>query len=516
MTSNRQLSVAGPWFIAVLGAWMWTWVHLSIEWRLNPQYEFGFAVPVLAAMIAWSRLNDFRWEDLATGRSMWIKPLTVAGGICLLLGEFIRQADPTWRITGWLLQAGASLMTFAFLKQLGGVQLSKCLAPAVLFMVLAVPWPSFVEVPLTNHLMRFATKHAVDLLNWEGVAALQRGNVIELSHDAVGIDEACSGIQSFLSSLMASIFLGVYLRFNWRRKLGLLATGFVFAILGNIARIIVLTKAVQTGGQAAFQKAHDPVGMVASTVIFLGLGLAAWVLRPRQPVQPAKITLPKVIWDKCTGWPVLAVVLSIPLLAMLSWQAVAGKSDDVLRAPHWSTRTDLAEKGWQVKEEPFTQEEQRLLQFTEGGAWVMQAPNGVVAYLVHLFWSPDRTIPSQAFGHSIQICLPSSGWKQLGDTRPLNLTVNSSQISGILGFYAFDNERQAVFQATWRGASYETHDEELSNSRFIRLQSLKAAYLRRGHETLTVFLPAEVVGQNPEKAFSLFLEAVMTRNTQAP
>ena len=39
------------------------------------------------------------------------------------------------------------------------------------------------------------------------MAAIQRGNLIELSTGVLGVDEACSGIRSFQSTLMAALFL---------------------------------------------------------------------------------------------------------------------------------------------------------------------------------------------------------------------------------------------------------------------------------------------------------------------
>lgn len=502
---------------AIAAAWLWTWFHLAIEWRLNPQYEYGFAVPLLAVMLLLSRFAGLAGSSApAPSEQRYGLVLCWLSLLPLLAGELIRQADPFWRLSGWLLHAGATLLTFGVMLAWGGRAWVRTLFIPVLFLALAVPWPSLIESRLTNGLLAVATRIAVDCLNWLGIPSLQRGNVIELSNGLVGIDEACSGIQSLLSSLMASVFLGAYLRLTPWRRIGLVGAGILAAIIGNVARIIVLTKAVQQGGHAGFEKAHDPVGMWASTGIFLTLGLLAWFLRPRESKAPlpTKFSLP-LTPPKLAGILLIAVLL-VPLLTMLLWRAIAGTGRDVLDSPHWIVRTQPPPPGWLVQSDTFTAEEQRILQFTEGGAWRFQREFGVQAYVVHMFWSAERTIPSQAFGHSAQICLPSAGWKPLGNPSMLRLTVGTNQIIGTLGYFEQDADRQAVFQATWRGTSLKPAATQLTSSRWARLQLLKEAYKQRGHETLTVYLPAPLAAQNPELAFSSFLNLALLPNTNNP
>ncbi len=503
-------------WLAPLLCWVWTWFYLAIEWRLNPQYEYGFAVPFLAGLLLWTRLPEIKPENAVTAaeaRNGLI--LSLLAIVPLFLGEFIRQADPFWRIGGWMLHIGATLLTLGCLLRTGGTVWFKGALPAVLFFTLAVPWPSFIEVPLTNRLLASATHIAVDGLNWLGIPALQRGNVIELTNGLVGIDEACSGIQSLLSSLMASVFLGLYLRLTWPRRILLIGAGVLMAVVGNVARIIILTKAVKQDGHAGFEKAHDQVGLIASVGIFLSLGLLAYLLRPRQQMAPPKDSKPAwPLFPAKLNWLITPVIVLLPLLVVLVWRGFAGSSPDILERPHWQIRANPGPSGWNVKADGFTQEEQRLLQFSEGGAWFFQRSLGVEAYVVHLFWSADRTIPSEAFGHSAQICLPSAGWKQIGNPSQLNVQVGTNSVIGTLGYFEQDGKQQAVFQATWRGSSLQPVNRTLAPSRWSRLESLKDSYNLRGHETLTVFIPAELASGDPLGVFSAFLDRILISNDQ--
>jgi hypothetical protein len=244
--------------------------------------------------------------------------------------------------------------------------------------------------------------------------------------------------------------------------------------------------------------------------------LIAFWLRPRQLA-----TAPK---EAPTVWPVFPaklnglitpLILLLPLLVTLVWRGIAGNNPDVLDRPHWLIRTSPPPSGWTIKTDSFTQEEQRLLQFTEGGAWYFQRSLGLEAYVIHLFWSAERTIPSEAFAHSAQICLPSAGWKQMGNPAQLPVKVGTNTIIGTLGYFEQDGKQQAVFQATWRGSSLQPVNRTLAPSRWSRLESLRDSYNLRGHETLTVFIPADMASPDPLGTFSAFLDRILISNDQS-
>ena len=35
--------------------WLWLFFHLHVEWTLNPQYNYGWAVPFLCAFLIWKK-----------------------------------------------------------------------------------------------------------------------------------------------------------------------------------------------------------------------------------------------------------------------------------------------------------------------------------------------------------------------------------------------------------------------------------------------------------------------------
>src|SRR5205085_1552998 len=47
MSRRPLVNIFAPW-IAVAAVWLWLFSHLHIEWSLNPQYNYGWAIPFLA------------------------------------------------------------------------------------------------------------------------------------------------------------------------------------------------------------------------------------------------------------------------------------------------------------------------------------------------------------------------------------------------------------------------------------------------------------------------------------
>jgi hypothetical protein len=76
---------------------------------------------------------------------------------------------------------------------------------------IVVPWQ---ENHLVQYLLGTVTAVTVGLVNLLGVPALRHGTAIQLAKGIVGLDAVCSGIQSFLASVVASLFLGLF--FCWR------------------------------------------------------------------------------------------------------------------------------------------------------------------------------------------------------------------------------------------------------------------------------------------------------------
>jgi exosortase/archaeosortase family protein len=141
-----------------------------------------------------------------------------------------------------------------------------------------VQWPWRIENPLTQGLMRLDTNITVEILGWLNIPAVQRGNLIELATGTVGVNEACSGIRSFQSTLMAALFLGELYLLRRRTRLLLVAGGLALAFGFNVVRTLILAWQANAHGLSALEKWHDPAGFTITIACFLVLwAVAVWI-----------------------------------------------------------------------------------------------------------------------------------------------------------------------------------------------------------------------------------------------
>ncbi len=498
---HRDTGNGLAWIAALAGAWLWTWWHLSVEWRLNEQYQYGYAVPWLAAGMAWLRLREMPSVSSTTAatftfKAAWLIPVTFG---VFLFGELLRQQDSTWRLVGWLMMCAVTLLTVGWLWRCGGSVLARQLAFPLAFTWLALPWPSPLEAFLTGKLMNGVTGLTVHLLNATGIAALQHGNVIELSRGWVGVDTACSGVQSVQASLVVALLLGELYRFKLGGRLALILAGALIAGLANLGRIYALTRLVQTHGEAALEQYHEPIGYAVTAGTFLTLFICAWwATRKSKPLPPP----PKpVAVSNCLhlagadGWAALLCLLLIPALAWSWFAFVPGEGLIVQRTPLWQINTNLLlPAGWKVTTEPLTRPERALLGFSEGQALQLRSPAGMPAHVFHFFWKPEASTPSMAFSHTPDVCLPSAGWRQVGNPVPVTLRHNGASFDFEFFRFRLGGAEQAVLYGNWFGGQPETFPgiTQSFGDRTKRLAMLWTGPRRRGHEILTVFLP--VVG----------------------
>ncbi|HEY2329060.1 MAG TPA: exosortase/archaeosortase family protein, partial [Verrucomicrobiae bacterium] len=223
------------------------WFHLvnnlRLEWATNPQYSYGLVVPLLVIGLLVRRWVAF--PENRCGSS--VENPRPALWLCALLAflflptQLAEAATPEWRPLQWLLAIEVIGLTLLTVYLAGGKNWLKLAAFPVAFFLVALPWPSPIEIPIIQGLSRLNASLVAEVLGAVGVPAIPHGNVIEISTGTVGINDACSGIRSFQSSLMISLFLGEFFMFNRRRRLLLLPVGFALAMGLNLFRASLLT-----------------------------------------------------------------------------------------------------------------------------------------------------------------------------------------------------------------------------------------------------------------------------------
>jgi exosortase len=440
------------WFPVAVFALVWLEVvsRLRLEWSINPQYGYGWAVPVLTAYIFWRRWQTAPAADGPRAPALWAT-LIVAAALVLVPVRLVQEANPDWRLLSWTMALCAVAISGAGVYLAGGTRWLRHFAFPILFFLVAVPWPTSLEQIVIQGLMRIDALVNVELLTAIGIPAVQLGNVIEVGSGYVGIDEACTGIRSLQATFMVSLFLGEFYSFSVRRRVILIVAGALLAFFCNLVRTFLLVYLGAEHGFQAIKNWHDPAGHTILMICLLGLWGLSMLLSRKEgtPIEQPRFSRPHRI-------PRLALMLllAITLIAEGATQIWYGVHEARTRqlAP-WAITWPTHATNW--KEVPVDEASQGLLRYNEGGGgdWVADGHNWSMYFFK---WLPGRTAGLFIKNHRPDICLPASGMTQRGGVQHKLLTVNGVPLP--MRSYVFENAGQKlhVFYCYWDGTPPET------------------------------------------------------------
>jgi exosortase len=279
--------------------------HLSGEWSVNEQYNYGWFVPFFALFLFWLRREDRPEPEIRAQRTeartqseesrisnFQCRMSAVAVAICCLLLllplRLFEIGNPDWRPLGWVHAAVVATLTLLYIWYRGGATWLRHFAFPIGFFFVAVPWVTPIEAPVIQGLMRVIAALASETANLFGIPARLEGNLIRVSSGFVGVNEACSGVRSLQTALMIGLLFGEVKRLSISRRIALLFAAAAIAFVGNYARAFFLVWIAATQHVSAIDHWHDFAGYSIVAAVFVGsLGLAAWLGRgPSSPKPP--------------------------------------------------------------------------------------------------------------------------------------------------------------------------------------------------------------------------------------
>ena len=444
-TANAARTIA--WFPVAVFTLVWLEVvsRLRLEWSINPQYGYGWAVPVLAAYIFWRRWQSAPLPSAPRATALFVA-LIILAAVLLVPVRLIQEANPDWRLLSWTMAMCAVVISGAGVYLAGGGRWLRHFAFPILFFLVAVPWPTSVEQIVIQGLMRIDALINVEFLTAIGIPAVQLGNVIEVGSGFVGIDEACTGIRSLQATFMVSLFLGEFYAFSLLRRVILIAAGALLAFVCNLVRTFLLVYLGAEHGFQAINKWHDPAGYTILTICLLGLWGLSWFLSRNDEVAAGPAT-------PARPFPVPRFVL----IALLIFTVTAEAGTQIWYRVHEARTAQLAP--WTIvwptratnwKEVPVDEASQGLLRYNEGGGgdWFADGHNWSMYFFK---WLPGRTAGLFIKNHRPDICLPASGMTQRGGVQNKLLTVNGVPLP--IRAYVFENAGRPlhVFYCYWDG-----------------------------------------------------------------
>ena len=523
-TTSREALLLLVFFLGFL--WAHLVNHLRIEWTVNPQYGYGWAVPFLCAYLIWQSISKSGFRNQKSGPpnprsqtpdAICHPPSSIFIFLCVLLAllyaptRLLEDATPEWRLVSWALALDVVGLTLLLVHLVLGAQELKWLAFPIAYFLVAVPWPTVVEGPLIQGLTRADAGATVELLGWFGIPAMPHGNVIEVATGEVGIDEACSGIRSFQATLMISLFLGEFYRLNFPRRLVLIFGGFAMSFGFNLARMSVLVWVAAHHGIAAIERWHDPTGVTILLACFVALwGLGIFLARRKSPVQPASghISPAKIPQPKRRLVPLLmALVVWFALveIAVEGWYRWHERR--LPPATHWTMAWPTNNPTF--KNASLPEKARQILRYDEGRS-VAWAAEGMEWQAVFLRWQPGRTALHLAQNHTPEVCLTAAGHalKTLSDRTWF--TVGGVRLPFIV--YAVENTSKPVyvFYCLWDDRASVQGRGTLSLNYGNRLAPMLQGLRNPGQRSLEIALTGNLEATQAEAALQSQLEKIIS------
>jgi exosortase len=513
--------------------------QLSGEWLVNEQYNYGWFVPFLALYLFW-----LRWQDRPTpkipnskfqARYNCIAALIGISALFLLLPVRIFEiATPEWRPLGWIHTASVATLTLLYLWCVGGKPWVRHFAFPVAFFFVAVPWPTAMEVPIIQGLMRMVAHVAAETAMLLGIPAQMEGNLIRVTNGLVGVNEACSGIRSLQTSLMIGLLFGELKRLSVARRFALIAAAITIAMFANVVRAVFLVIVAGTKNISEVSRWHDIAGYTIIALVFVGtMGIAYLLGKPeiRDPKSDVKDQNPQLAIrnpQSAIAVPLVAAALCWLLLVEMgtaSWYRF--HETNLVSGTPW--RVQWPEQDSNFRRLKIDPEIRSVLRFDEGhaAAWTISSPptaetahssvdtatriNGSRPFKItcHLYvfrWKPGKNSALLANLHRPDVCLPASGWKQVADygvgSYPISDSVElpfrhfefqrrfeGSEPQTAHAFYCLSEDRAAGTSAPPRGTDLPGMSGSRSEwTRAERLRAVKQGRRHLGQQVIEVIL----------------------------
>jgi exosortase/archaeosortase family protein len=294
---------------------------------------------------------------------------------------------------------------------------------------------------------------AAETVTLFGIPTQLEGNLIRVPGGLVGVNEACSGVRSLQTALMIGLLFGELKRLSVLRRVALVAGAMAIAMAANFCRAVFLVWIAATRGLPSESQWHDVAGYTIIALVFVGaLGLA-YLLGRKKPsdavvagvppatmeqLQPTRLPLqsPVAPWSFRTSGFVFALcwIVAVDLGTQLWYRA---HERNFVATTRWNVQWPEATPNF--RELKINDDVRRILRFDQGhgAAWTWPAassPEGSplanskkVACLLYLFrWKPGRNSALLANLHRPDVCLPATGWIQVGDTGVRSYQITNS------------------------------------------------------------------------------------------
>lgn len=477
-----------PGWIAILAAgcaWVVVILMLHGDWESDPQYGYGWIVPLLVVGLALKRWKDRPLPAREPYRealfSTWAALLS-ALALAFLIP--VSEADPGWRPVGLFAAISLVVLTLSFVSKTGGLPWVRHFAFPACFFLIAVPWPRNFEQSVMSHLMGWNSLISVEALHWMGFQALSSGNLVMLPCGILGIEEACSGVRSLQSGLMVALFFGEVLRLSLSRRMGLLLVALFAALLGNACRNTFLGVIASTQGMEAVVSWHDAAGLLVLLVTMIVIVTIAflWRKRPNPPSSHEKPDIASVGQTSAPSAALSLFVLLIICVFLLATEAWFRMHEFGNRAWSWDLIPKTRVPG--ISQVVIPPETFRMLHHPTGFSERWIATPGHPAQVFFFEWPAGRTSAAELSMHNPEVCLKSIGMTRERELMPLGFTLPGG---GVVSFHAWLFKDHGVPVYVFHGMQEPgAESTAFGEGRFAWLETLRTGRRSQGERMIEV------------------------------
>ncbi len=230
--------------------------NLVHEWATFPSLSHGFAVPLIAAYLVWTRRQEIA---SATGAPSWLwLPLVAAGLMLYVAGT--RGGEP------FLARVSLPVTLLGGIALVNGWPVAREMVAGIAYLFFMIPLPYVTLKNLTDQMRLFDATVTAGILPWLGVPVFREGYLLHLPNMTLEVADVCSSIPAIASFLALA---AAYAYVNRRRpavQAILILSAAPFGILSNIIRIATTAAGVYFIGPIAI---NNVVHMWNGTTVFL-------------------------------------------------------------------------------------------------------------------------------------------------------------------------------------------------------------------------------------------------------
>jgi len=423
----RQLSTPAKINLAALaliaGALV---VHLWPEWTRDPDLSHGLLMPLVCVFLLYLGLRPAGEPALGDGSALALTALLGAAALAGLWVAGLLAATVDWSsqvvdfmLAGSFAALGCGAVAAFAGRRTGLVRFNWTSVSAAILWALCAPLPPGTYTRLTLGLQLRVSESVVRALDLLGVAAHRQGNIIELAHGTVGIEEACSGVRSLVSCVFAAILFSAALTRRPAARLLLIALSVPLALVMNFLRSLALTLLVNRGVRIEGAW-HDSTGygvllVTAAILAWLAIALDRAPAGGATPEGTAAPALPR--GGGLGAQAALTAVLALVAATLVIFAANTTRPARIAGAvPDLAAMLPVTAAGWRVETDRDLDRFAGILRTDHMAqrTYLRKGVSGMDQVTLYLaFWSEGQASVGAVASHTPDACWPGSGWVQV-------------------------------------------------------------------------------------------------------